>query len=53
MFCTTERFWEETNVFYRAAKLSETDAYAAVRERVVKLNPNSDEKKIRKFAYGR
>lgn len=53
MFTTTERFWEHTDVFDRAAKLSESDAYAAIRERVLKLNPNADEKKIRKFAYGR
>jgi hypothetical protein len=53
MFCTTERFWESTDVFDRAAKLDEADAYAAICERVHKLNPNADEKKIRKFAYGR
>ena len=53
MFCTTERFWEHTDVFDRAAKLDEADAYAAIRERVLTLNPTADEKKIRKFAYGR
>jgi len=53
MFCTTERFWEDTDVFSRAAKLNETDAYSAIRERVLKLNPTADEKKIRKFAYGK
>ena len=53
MFCTTEKFWESTDVFYLAAGLDETDAYAAIRERVLKLNPNADETKIRKFAYGR
>jgi hypothetical protein len=53
MFRTTERFWEDTDVFDRAAKLDEDDAYAAIRERVLKLNPTADEKKICKFAYGR
>jgi hypothetical protein len=53
MFCTTERFWERTDVFDRAARLGETDARAAIRERVLKLNPNADGKKIHKFAYGK
>ena len=53
MFCTTERFWEHTDVFDRAAVIDEPEAYAMIRERVMKLNPNADEKKIRKFAYGR
>jgi hypothetical protein len=53
MFCATERFWEHTDVFARAAKMAETDAYAAIRERVLKLNPNALDKKIRKFSYGR
>jgi hypothetical protein len=52
MFCTTEQFWEDTDVFLCAAKLDESDAYAAIRERVLKLNPAAAEKKIRKFAYG-
>jgi hypothetical protein len=53
MFTTTERFWEGAGVFDRAAKLDEADAFTAIRERILKLNPNADEKKIRKFAYGR
>lgn len=53
MFCTTERFWEDTDVFDRASKLNEIDAYVVIRERVLKLNPTAYEKKIRKFAYGR
>ncbi|MCL1820642.1 MAG: hypothetical protein FWG36_08320 [Oscillospiraceae bacterium] len=53
MFCATERFWEGTDVFDRAAKLDESGAYAVIRERVLELNPNAEEKKIRKFAYGR
>jgi len=52
MFCTTENFWTHTDVFARAAKLNEADAYAAIRERVLKLNPDADEKKIRKFVCG-
>jgi hypothetical protein len=53
MFCTTEAFWEDTEVFARATELDEAYAYAAIRERVLQLNPNADEKKIRKFAYGK
>jgi hypothetical protein len=52
VFSTVERFWEDTDVFPRAAKLGEADAYAAIRDRVRKLNPAADERKIRKFAYG-
>ena len=53
MFCTTERFWEHTDVFARAAELDETGAYCAIRGRVLELNPIADEKRIRKFAYGK
>ena len=53
VFCTTERFWANTDVFARAAKLGEDEAYAAISERIYKLNPNADENRIRKFAYGR
>ena len=53
MICATERFWEHTDVFDRAAGFDEADAYNAIRGRVLELNPNADEKKIRKFAYGR
>ena len=53
VFCTTERFWERSDVFSKTSKLTETDAFAAIRERVLKLNPNANEKQIRKFAYGR
>jgi len=53
MFCTTERFWENTDVFARAAILSEADAAAEIRKRVLKLNPGADEKKTRKFMYGK
>ena len=52
VFCATERFWENTDVYAQAAKLDEADAYAVIRERVLELNPNADEKKILKFAYG-
>ena len=52
-FCTTERFWEHTDVFELADKLNEDEAFATIREQVLKLNPNADEKKIRKFAYGK
>ena len=53
MLCTTERFWEHTDVFARSANMDEADAYATIRERVLSLNPSAEEKKIRKFAFGR
>ena len=53
MFCTTEKFWEHTDVFDCAAKLDEDDAYNAIRERILELNPAAEEKKIRKYAYGK
>ena len=52
-FCTTERFWEDTDVFSRAKKMSESDAYVAIHERVHKINPDANEKRIHKFAYGK
>ncbi|MDR1703842.1 MAG: hypothetical protein LBS19_04045, partial [Clostridiales bacterium] len=52
-FSTTERFWADTDVFARASELNEAGAYAAIRERVLELNAAADERKIRKFAYGR
>ena len=52
-FCTTERFWDNTDVFARAAMLEKAGAYEHIRERALKLNPAADEKKIRRFAYGR
>jgi hypothetical protein len=53
VFCTTERFWENTDVFSLAERLNKADAYALVREQVLMLNPTADEKKICKFAYRR
>ena len=53
VFCTTERFWEGADVFARSELVDEYDAYDAIRERVLILNPAADEKKIRRFAYGR
>jgi len=52
-FCTTERFWEHTDIFEQVEKLDETTAFNAIHEQVLKLNQNADEKKIRKFAYGK
>ncbi|MCL1849582.1 MAG: hypothetical protein FWF83_07945 [Clostridiales bacterium] len=53
VFSTTERFWMGTDVFPHAVKLSEAEAYETIRDRVLELNPGADEKKIRRFAYGR
>ena len=52
MFCTAERFWRNTDVFDRAGNLGEDAAFAAIHERILKLNPAADGKKVRKFAYG-
>ncbi|MDR0445456.1 MAG: hypothetical protein LBH17_00210 [Oscillospiraceae bacterium] len=58
-YCTTEQFWQDKargdlsdNVFIKAAELDETEAYDIIRERVLKLNPSAEEKRVRKFAYG-
>jgi hypothetical protein len=53
IFCTTERFWAQTEVFACAEKLGEKDAYSIIREQVLKLNPGANESVIHKFAYGR
>jgi hypothetical protein len=53
MFCTTEKFWDNTDVFASTAKLKEAEAYESIRERVLALNPAAEEKKIHKFAYGK
>jgi hypothetical protein len=51
VFSTTERFWGN-DVFDRAARLSADEAEEKITERILKLNPSADEKKIIKFIKG-
>lgn len=51
VFCTTETFWGE-EVFKAAAKLDRQQAIDAVRERVRRLNPGADQRKVQKFITG-
>jgi hypothetical protein len=51
VFCTTEQFWDD-DVFAEAAKISTGEAAEAITERVYRLNPAADAKKIKKFIYG-
>lgn len=48
VFCTVERFFD-AEVFSKAATLSMDEACAAIRKQVYLLNPNADEKKIKRF----
>jgi hypothetical protein len=52
MYCTTEQFWSD-EVFDKAAKISSDEAAQAITEQIYKLNPNANEKRIRRFIYGR
>jgi hypothetical protein len=52
MLCTTEAFWGG-DVFEKAAKLSAEDAADAIAAQVYKLNPGAEEKKVKKFIWGR
>jgi len=51
LLCTTENFWD-SEVFDIAAGIRKEDAFAAIRERILELNPAADEKNIVKFIYG-
>lgn len=51
VFCTTEQFWGE-EVFAEAAKIKKADAIKAISDQVLVLNPQAEEKKIRKFILG-
>jgi len=51
VFCTTESFFE-SDVFEIADKLSFEEAYAKIEEQIYKLNPNANEKKVKKFILG-
>jgi len=51
VFCVTERFWER-DVFDKADRIDPRDAENAIAEQALRLNPNADHKKIKKFIYG-
>lgn len=51
VFCTTEQFWGE-EVFAEAALTKKDDAIKAISDQVYVLNPQAEEKKIRKFILG-
>lgn len=51
VFCTTEQFWGG-EVFEKAASIRREDAAEKIRERIFRLNPDADERKIAKFIWG-
>jgi hypothetical protein len=51
VFCTTETFWSP-EVFERAAKLKAEEAIDTLFERVLILNPATNQKKLQKFITG-
>jgi hypothetical protein len=48
VFCTTERFFG-AEVFQQAGKISKDEAYEAIKEQVLMLNPEAKESKIKRF----
>ena len=51
VFCTTESFFDQ-EIFAKAAEIGPTEAHAAIREQILKLNPQAQDKKISKFILG-
>lgn len=51
VFCTAETFWGNEFV-EKAFEISSEVAERKIREQILLLNPNADEKKIKKFIYG-
>jgi len=51
VFCTTEEFFADA-VFERANEIGETEAAERITERILRFNPNADQKKIVKFIVG-
>lgn len=48
VFCTAENFWRED----LSMDISVEDAYEKIRTRILELNPQAEEKKIKKFILG-
>ncbi len=51
VFCTTEEYWGE-ELCQLADQIKVSEAEEKIREHILILNPNAEEKKIRKFIYG-
>lgn len=51
VFCTTEAYFGE-NVFAQAAKISKDEAAEKIRTQILRLNPDAQDKKIKKFIFG-
>ena len=50
MFTTVENFWEERD--FDLPKLDAKESYEKIKTQILKLNPNAEEKVIRKFIRG-
>ena len=50
MFTTVENFWEERD--FDLHKLDAKESYEKIKTQILKLNPNAEEKVIRKFIRG-
>ena len=48
MFCTVERFWNES-VFEKASAITQEEAIEKIIKKIYLLNPNAEDKKINKF----
>lgn len=48
VFCTVEEFWGED----LSVEISAEEAYQKIRDRILELNPEAEEKKIKKFILG-
>jgi len=51
VFCTVDSFWGE-DVLAQAAKIGRDEATARIAARVLRLNPNAEPKKVKKFIEG-
>jgi len=51
VFCTTEHFFGN-DIFEKANKINADEAYALIREQVLKLNSLAEETKVKKFILG-
>ena len=51
VFCTTEQFWGE-DIFSKAGKIAKDDSIEAIKQQVLLLNPQAEEKRIQKFILG-
>ena len=51
VFCTAQTFWGE-DIYEKAAALEREEAIEKIRARILKVNPNAQEKQILKFILG-